>query len=135
MKKNQQGFTLVEVMITIAIVGIITAVASATYSSYTIAAQRPDGRNALLMTATTLEKCKAMYGVYNSANCSIGNGDSINSAESLYDIGVVSAASTFTLTAVPVTGTSQATDTDCTSIILNNLGQQTGTGAAPAECW
>jgi len=134
-KQQQLGFTLMELMITIVIIGILSSIAVSTYTSYAVASKRTDGRVALQLYATTLEKCRAMYGVYNSANCSISNGDSVDSSEDLYTIKVVSSASSFTLTASPSSGSSQTSDTVCTSIILNNLGQKTGTGSDASECW
>ncbi len=135
MKKAEQGFTLMELMIGVAIIGILATVAVASYSSYSIAANRTDARTALQATAGTLEKCKARYGVYNSANCSIINGATIVTNGGLYNISVTSAAASFSLSATPATGSSQLKDTDCTSIVLNNLGQQSGTGTKPSECW
>ena len=133
-KPIQQGFTLIELMMVIGIIGIIVAVASSSYSSSVIAAKRTDARKALQETATTLEKCKATYGVYNSG-CSVGAA-SIVSPEGLYSIAFTTlTASQFTLTATPATGSSQSADTDCTSLTLTNLGQQGGGGDAPSVCW
>jgi type IV pilus assembly protein PilE len=136
MKKNYTtGFTLLEVMITIGIIGILSVIAYGAYSQNVIAAKRTDARSSLQTISTTLEKCKSLYGSYNSANCSIANGSTQASTEGYYDIKVESAASTFSLTAKPSSGSSQANDTDCTSLILNNLGQQSGTGADSTQCW
>jgi len=129
------GFTLIELMMVIGIVAIIAVVAASYYGDNVIAAKRSDGRRGLQDTATLLEKCKSLYGNYNSPNCSISNGDTVNSPEGLYDIAVTSAASTFQLTATPAAGSSQTNDSDCTSITLNNLGQRGGTGANSSVCW
>ena len=134
-KQRSLGFTLLELLIAVAITGIIASIAIANYGDSVISAKRTDGRSSLQTTAATLAKCKSMYGSYSSANCSIANGDKIPSTEGYYDIGVSSAASTFTLTATAVSGKSQANDTDCTSIILNQIGRQTGTGADSTTCW
>ena len=134
-RSNNTGFTLIEAMIVVAIIGIVSAIAYNSYSSNIIASKRTDARASLQTMATSLEKCKTLYGSYNSANCSIANGSSTASTEGYYDIKVVSASSTFTLTASPSSGSPQAKDTDCTSLILNNLGQQTGTGANSTQCW
>lgn len=137
MKKNKQpGFTLIEVMIVVAIMGIVTTIAVAYYGDFIIAAKREDGRETLQNTATALEKCKLLYGAYNSGNCSIANGDTIASIDGLYDISVVSTITTYTFTATPSAGSSQNNDKYCDSIILDQLGLETGTGPDwEKACW
>ncbi len=131
-KKFHPGFTLIEVMIVAAIVAILASLAMSYYGDNVISARRTDGRSALLNNAARLEKCKATYGSYNHGNCPA----LVNSADGYYNIteNVATTATTFNLVATP-TG-SQASDADCATIILDNLGQQTGTGANWAtECW
>ena len=135
MQNKQTGFTLIELMITVAIVGIIASVASGYFGDNVISANRTDGRAKLLESATVLEKCKAIYGVYNN-NCSITGASAIASKEGYYTIAATTlTASTYTLTATPVAGQPQINDTNCTSITLNHLGVQGGGGALPSECW
>ena len=134
-KNSQQGMTLIELMIVVSIVSILAYVAIGSYSDSSQAARRTDARSALLVTATALEKCKAVYGTYNNANCSINDGDKIASADGLYSIEVSTAATSFLLDATPVADTAQANDSDCTSIRLDHLGRQTAVGANTEECW
>ncbi|MCP3688387.1 MAG: prepilin-type N-terminal cleavage/methylation domain-containing protein [Gammaproteobacteria bacterium] len=128
--KKSTGFTLIELMIVVAIVAILSAVAWNSYTGSVISARRTDGRSALLNNVTRLEKCKATYGVYNNAACII----SPDSADGYYTVAIVSDATSFTLTATP-TGVQKGGDTDCETITLTNTGLEGGTGADPDECW
>lgn len=132
--KKIKGFTLVELMIVVAIVAILGTVAMSYFGENAKSAGRTDGRNALLTAATSLEKCKALYGTYNNGNCGVTF--PITSKEGYYSVsGTSVTASAFTLTATPVTGGAQAGDTACTSLTLTNLGLQGGTGSDSSQCW
>ena len=131
---NLLGFTLVELMIVIAIVGILGAISMSFYGNYVTDANRTDGRTALTQTAASLEKCKALYSAYNSANCNVAF--PVTSDEALYTVtATVISGATFTLTATPAVGGYQAGDTDCTTLTLTSTGIESGTGADVTECW
>lgn len=128
-----KGFTLVELLIVLAIMGILTAVSLQFYGNYVLAANRTDARASLTKTATALEKCKALYGAYNNAAC-----DAVIPATSdagFYTINVTKTGVTYELTATPVAGKPQANDTECTTLSLSNKGYQSGTGSAVSQCW
>ena len=130
--KNSRGFTLIELMIVIVIVGILASVALGYYRDNVISANRTEGRSALQTAAATLEKCRSQYGSYNNANCNYAN---FTTESSFYDITGAIQATSFTLTATPVSGQTQANDTDCTTMTLTNTGVKGGTGANSSECW
>jgi type IV pilus assembly protein PilE len=132
---RQTGFTLVELMIVVAIISILAMVSTAYFGDNVISARRTDGRTALLNAASTLEKCKAVYGAYNNANCSITSTSSIASSDGYYTVSVASVSATaYTIQASPVAGKSQADDSACTKLTLTHLGIQGGTPASN-ECW
>jgi type IV pilus assembly protein PilE len=131
---QSSGFTLVELMMVVAIIGILSAVAVGFYGNYIIEANRTDARTALLRTSTSLEKCKSLYNNYNSGNCNVAF--PVISDDGFYSIAAtVITGATFTLTATPVVGQPQANDADCTSLTLTNTGIEGGTGADVNECW
>jgi len=133
-RSKLSGFTLVELMMVIAIVGILTAVSLNFYGNYITDANRTDGRSALTGTAASLEKCKALYSVYDSADCNVAF--PVTSDEGLYTVTATAiAGATFLLTATPVAGGYQAGDTDCTTLTLTSTGIESGTGADITECW
>ena len=123
------GFTLIELTIVVAIIGILTAVSMGFYGGYTVDANRTDGRSALISISSSLEKCKALNSSY--LGCTIPG----TSNEGLYTITNSRTASTFTLTATPVSTKAQANDADCTAMTITNTGVQGGTGANSQECW
>ena len=132
--KHSKGFSLIELMIVVAIIGILASVAMGFYGDNVIASNRSEGRAELTATAASLEKCKSLYGTYNAAGCNVAN--TIATDTNYYSIDTTTrAATTFTLTATPVAGQPQVNDTDCTSLTLTNTGIKGGTGANAAECW
>ena len=132
--KNSRGFTLIELIIVVAIVGVLSSLGFGFFRDNVIAANRTEGRSALQTAAGTLEKCRSLYGSYNHANC---NYVDFTTDTNLYQVtgdGNISASS-FTLTATPVAGEPQANDADCTTLTLTNTGGKGGSGADASECW
>lgn len=130
--KHSKGFSLIELLIVVVIIGILSSVALGYYRSNVIASNRTEGRSALQTAAGTLEKCRSLYGSYSNANCNYAD---FTSETGLYDVTSAIAATSFTLTATPVAGGRQADDGDCTSMTLTNTGIKGGAGANSAECW
>jgi len=65
MKKHQhRGFTLIEVMIAVAIVGILSAIAYPSYTEYIRRGHRADARAGLLQAQQYLERASTATGVY-----------------------------------------------------------------------
>jgi len=130
--KKSSGFSLIELLIVLMIMGILSSLAFGSYSNYVIAANRTEGRSALQTAAGTLEKCRSLYGSYNHANCNYAD---FTTETNLYEVSGNILASSFTLTATPVAGKPQASDADCTTLTLTNTGVKGGSGADASECW
>ena len=109
MKKFQQGFTLIELMIVVAIIGILAAIALPAYQDYTIRARVSEGILAASQCRTTVAE------VYQSANA--GDTIGINNWGCEVTVG-------------PATKFVQTVTTDANGVITVTLSAEPGLGAA-----
>lgn len=138
----QKGFTLIEVMIVVAIIGIIAAIAYPSYQQYVLRSWRTQGQGCLLELAQIMERrytasANMQYSALPETAgaitgfCAMGNG--LNNRYR-FTQAVNGAAGTFTLTATPAGA--QASDTDCAAMTVNQLGQKGAAGTlGAAGCW
>ncbi len=73
-KQVQKGFTLIELMIVVAIIGILAAIAIPAYQNYTIRAQVTEGLNLADGWKTGVSEFYAQYGVFPSCISTAANG-------------------------------------------------------------
>jgi len=131
--RKKSGFTLIELMIVIAIVGILAAVAYPSYTDSVSQARRTDAMNNLLRFQVEQEKYRASNVQYAASFALlIGGADPTPSSEGFYSLAINAAnATSFTITATPAGA--QVGDT-CGNFVVDQNGPNFGAGAN-ANCW
>lgn len=136
-KIASRGFSLIELMVTVAIVGILATIASVAYTSQVQKSRRTDARSALLDLAGREEKLFSTTNAYSGTAADLGYAAFPSVVGSGYynvSVAVPNPPVTYVITATAI-GT-QTADTQCATLSVDQLGAQssTGTGTA-ATCW
>jgi type IV pilus assembly protein PilE len=132
----QAGFTLVELMIVVVVVGILAMIAIPAYNDSVMKGRRADAKSALTTIAARQEQYFMDNKTYTTDMKALGYTSSpAKSPDEYYLVSTAACASgtiatCFELTAVPPAGGAQEDDDGCTSMKLDSSGSQT-----PASCW
>lgn len=143
--QHSPGFTLIELMIAVAVVGILAAIAYPSYQDSVRKSRRADAKSALLDAAQRQERFYTENNQYTSritpaadpcsntlatikagTDCGLGYAAD-TTTDGYYKLTIAAPEvntrrNTFTITATPVTGKSQTQDSNCEAFTLNQTG-------------
>jgi type IV pilus assembly protein PilE len=142
----RNGFTLIEVMIVVAVIGIIAAIAIPSYSSSILKSKRQMGKGELLEVLARQEQFFVNNKAYATNLTALGysanpyyindDGAQTSAGSSIYLISLVSPSTTaFSIRATPQNG--QTDDSQCASLQVSSSGQKTivGGSSTASSCW
>lgn len=149
---HQHGFSLLELMTAVVIIGILAAIALPSYSNYVLRSNRTVGKTILMQIAGQQEnffvdrkRYAAALGPGSAANSlnypaaqmfvlPDGRTTATSSSDAIYRVEISAATeTTFTAQATPLNR--QTKDTDCSVLSVTNTGTRSATGTKASECW
>ena len=144
MKKSARGMTLIELIIVVAIVGIIAAIGYPSYLDHVKKTRRAEGMGELLELADRMERNYADVGTYDKVVADVESDMTAadiyrNSTGNGYYTLIIDPGTDevqYTARAVPTSKGGQNTD-KCGTFVVNSQGTQTVTGGSltSADCW
>ncbi|WP_071873200.1 type IV pilin protein [Atopomonas hussainii] len=142
---HHKGFTLIEIMIVVLIIGIISALAYPGYANYVLRAGRADGQAMLSSIMQAQERYYSQNQTYvtNLGSGGLGFGVAQNAAvpseDKRYNITAAACSGSTIANCVVLTATrtgAQLTDSACGNLSLDSRGTKGKSGtAALGECW
>lgn len=135
----ERGFTLMEIMITVIIIGILAAVAIPTYQEYVRQGQRSEGAAYAMQLATAQERFFTMRNTYTTTATDLSMNDFSGASASMssWTYAITAGTTGDIATSFMVTGTNSHTDdAKCTEIAIDQTGSKTYTGSGSSkDCW
>lgn len=142
-KVLQSGFTLIELMITVAIIGLLASIAVPSYQDSVRKSKRAEGRAALVNLMQQQERYLGQRGTYaaftngtgEGANFKVFSGDNASGAAYLLTAGTCPSPNDNLRTCVLLTAVNQFTDAEAGNLTLTSSGTKSCSGTKTSVCW
>lgn len=135
--QKQAGFSLIEVIIVVAIIGILGGIVFQAYQKQVDESRRADAQTSLLDIAGRLERCYSELHSYE--DCGSGSSAVVtfprDSDDGHYEISAELDRSTFTLTARPQELQATRDADNCSALTLTQTGRKGAEGDQADDCW
>jgi len=136
MRNQTRGMTLIELMIVIAVLGIVVALGYPSYRDQVIKARRADGMAYLLDIADREERHYSDTGAYTTTITELGYTDDLSPEGEHYKATITSADTSMLYTISVAPQGAQASDTKCGTYTLTSLGVKSVSGSSGLDrCW
>ncbi len=151
MHKKTAGVTLVELMVTLAVLAVLVSIGYPMYTEQVRKARRSDARGGVMELAMAMDRHDATFGRYTESTVAVSgisytDGSPTPGVNATFDDDVARIARQyrdhfqFTITAdadtYTITATPTGTDSDCTSISIDQTGTKTAVPSGNVDlCW
>ena len=130
-KIKTNGFSLLELVIVLAVIGILLTLSVPSYQRYTQRVHRAEAIRMMLAIADCQERIRASTGFYDTSNC----GDGFNSDS--HELRIEPPESTASLVFTIIAQLRQGSDDYCGNLSLDQAGSRgiSGNQATVSKCW
>lgn len=132
---RQRGFTLTELMITLAVVAILASLSYGSYSDQMAKGRRAAARAMIMDVLQHEERYFTENNTYTTDLTQMGYPATLHTDRDTHNITLAAGGTGAIATSVAVTATALITDAKCTSLTLTSANAQSGTGSQSAVCW
>lgn len=139
--KKSAGFTLIELMIVVAVIGILGAIAYPSYQESVRKARRAEGRVAVMEVLQQQEKYATQYNTYLEFSSGAENipmkaySGSVGKSTASFWVESKACESQSIKFCVEVVGVPKYTDSKVTSISITSTGVKNCNGTTSSDCW